>query len=432
MVEELKNGSNDDLEHIRKMEDDVRRAELQAHRLESDFSDLNARIKELENRVSAGGESCTLAELLELARQQEKQNRVLRELEHKKIAKDAEHEAELKRIQKEDLKKRRNSFERDYADYLEILNNRYVGQAIKQKAWKTICSAWGINSVRRKPWYLVWNNKKNAPVVTNTRVVDLGGGVNLDLVWIPPGSFIMGTKGWPWAVRKNERSAHSVTLTKGFWMGKYAVTQRQWMQVMGNNPSHFDRVGPDAPVEKVSWDDCMEFIATLNGNGDSEHSSSCGFRLPSEAEWEYACRAGSQTRYFWGDDFGVGHCNAENNTAAHVENDVAFYDDRQCMYFAEKGMLADSTMVVGQFKPNAFGLYDMLGNVWEWCQDWYEEKYYKKSPASDPQGPALGTCRVRRGGSWDYGAGSCRSAARDKFGPSRRDFVGLRLVWTAE
>lgn len=436
-MDKLIDNNDSRLAHLRNMEDDVRQAELQARKLEADFNDLNFRIKELEIRVDSSDRDGVLKELLELARQQAKQTKELKDLEREKTKKDAEHLAGIERQNKADLKLSKNAFERDYADYLEILSNKYVESKIKQKAWDAVCSAWNIEKLKKRPWYLVWDEAKAKPIVTNTRRVDLGGGVDLDLVLIHAGSFNMGEKGRFWSPNKDQRPVHHINISKSFWMGKFAVTQRQWQHVMGCNPSHFDRVGLDAPVEKVSWFDCCEFINIINGEdagfaGDERPFSlqGSGYRMPTEAEWEYACRAGTSSKFYWGNDFGMGQCNAENNSAANIENDEAFYDDKQCEYFKKKGMLVDSTMPVGQFKPNAFGLYDMIGNVWEWCHDWYGEKYYKNSPEKDPKGPSIGNERVRRGGSWDYGAAHCHSASRDKFGPSCRDFVGLRLVWT--
>ena len=161
-------------------------------------------------------------------------------------------------------------------------------------------------------------------------------------------------------------------ITKPFYLGKYLVTQEQWEAVMGNNPSNFK--GPKNPVEEVSWDDCQQFLDKLNDKiGPAEASS----QLPSEAQWEYACRAGSTTRYCFGDDeSGLG--------------EYAWYD----------GNSGGKTHPVGEKKPNAWGLYDMHGNVWEWCQDWYDGGYYAKSPTDDPTGPATGSNRVNRGGCW--------------------------------
>ena len=206
--------------------------------------------------------------------------------------------------------------------------------------------------------------------------------------WIPPGRFLMGSK-----VGNDALPIHQVTISKGFWMGRYDVTQAQWEAVMASNPSFFK--GPDRPVEHVSWDDCQMFIARLNAQGQGR------FRLPTEAEWEYACRAGTT-------GFRYGPITAIVWTA--------YYFHR-----------LNATHPVGELKPNDWGLYDMNGNVNQWCQDWYGP--YPEGPATDPQGPPSGSGRVYRGGSWDYDADTVHSAARDWSEPdSRNDYIGLRLV----
>jgi formylglycine-generating enzyme required for sulfatase activity len=198
--------------------------------------------------------------------------------------------------------------------------------------------------------------------------VDLGGGVKMEFVLIPAGSFIMGhEKGV-----NDEKPVHKVTITKPFYLGRYEVTQEQWQAVMGNNPSVFE--GPKNPVEVVSWNDCRDFLAKLN---EKLRSGGAKFGLPTEAQWEYACRAGTTTRYSFGDD------------PARLD-DYAWWGNN-----AQR-----TTHPVGQKKPNAWGLYDMHGNVWEWCADGYAEDYYAKSPAEDPVGPDSGASRVLRGGSW--------------------------------
>ena len=164
--------------------------------------------------------------------------------------------------------------------------------------------------------------------------VDLGGGVKLDLVLIPAGSFTMGD---------DNETAHKVRITKPFYLGKYEVTQEQWKAVMGSNPSHFN--GPKNPVEQVSWDDCQQFLVKLNTKSSGPGSK---FVLPTEAQWEYACGAGSTSKFCFGDD-------------EKQLGEYAWYD-------ANSG---DKTHPVGEKKPNAFGLHDMHGNVGEWCQDWY-------------------------------------------------------------
>jgi formylglycine-generating enzyme required for sulfatase activity len=201
-------------------------------------------------------------------------------------------------------------------------------------------------------------------------VVDLGGGVNIEFVLIPAGKFTMGDeKGWSW-----EKPAHQVTITRPFYLGKHEVTQEQWKAVMRNNPSRFR--GARNPVDSVSWQDCQNFAARLS---EKFGAGGARFSLPTEAQWEYACRAGTTTRYSFGDDHYTGRL-----------GDYAWW-----------GMNAKgATHPVGQKKPNAWGLYDMHGNVFEWFADRWSEDYYGKSPTEDPAGPETGESRGLRGGSW--------------------------------
>jgi formylglycine-generating enzyme required for sulfatase activity len=181
-------------------------------------------------------------------------------------------------------------------------------------------------------------------------------------------------------------------------MGKYEVTQEQWERVMGNNPSQFK--GPKNPVECVSWDDCQEFLKKLNALAPKAGT----FRLPTEAEWEYACRAGT-TRMFG-------------------ESDEVEALDAAGWYGGNSGLRLHR---VGEKRPNRWGIYDMHGNVWEWCQDWAMP--YSKVPATDPQGPAQGEDHVLRGGCWRNPPGYCRSAARDFDEPDDRSgFAGFRVA----
>jgi formylglycine-generating enzyme required for sulfatase activity len=227
--------------------------------------------------------------------------------------------------------------------------------------------------------------------------LDLGGGAKLELVLIHPGSFTMGDeKGG-----SDEKPVHKVTITKPFYVGKYKVTQQQWEAVMGSNPSLAK--SPTNPVERVSWEDCQAFLKKLNEKfGDTAVKLS----LPTEAQWEYACRAGSTTKYCFGDK----------------ETDLGRY----AWFIANsKGKLHP----VGEKKANAWGLYDVHGDAWEWCADWYDKAYYKASPANDPTGPASGTFRVCRGSSWDNTAPDCRSAFRLFGVPSDHfPYISLRVV----
>jgi len=224
----------------------------------------------------------------------------------------------------------------------------------------------------------------------DTLAIEPGGGVRLELLPIPSGSFIMGSDGMP-----NEQPSHKVRITQPFFMGKYLVTQEQWQAMMGSNPSHF--AGPKNPVDSVKWSDCQDFAARL--------TSKCPgyvFKLPTEAQWEYACRAGTTADHYF-----VGNV-----------QDYAW-----C--FQNAGAM---THPVGQKKPNPWGLYDMTGNVWEWCADWYGP--YRDGEASDPGGPDSGTGRAIRGGGWTTGKASVlRSSTRKGVDPDKvNPGIGLRVV----
>ena len=231
-----------------------------------------------------------------------------------------------------------------------------------------------------------------------TTTVNLGTGVPLDLVWIPAGEFLMGSPMIGRNHDEREIPQHKVRITRGFWMGKYEVTQAQWKTVMGNNPSQFKK--NQNPVEMVSWNDSQDFLKKLSQKAGGT------FRLPTEAEWEYACRAGSTTEYCFGDD----------------ESRLGDY----AWYFTNSGSKPYS---VGRKKPNAWGLYDMHGNIWEWCEDYYDECFYSKSPVENPCNTGTEGDRVLRGGVWGGGADLCRSAARAPFNPAYTlHFIGFRVV----
>lgn len=221
-------------------------------------------------------------------------------------------------------------------------------------------------------------------------------GVSFQMVEVRAGSFTMGATSEqenPW---DDEKPAHRVTLTSDYWMGATEVTQALWKAVMGSNPSEF--IGDERPVESVSWDDCQAFIAKLN------RITGKRFRLPTEAEWEYAARGGSKSR-------GYQYAGGSN-----VGNVAWYYDNA-----------GDETHPVGQLRANELGLYDMSGNVWEWCQDWYGS--YSSGSQTNPTGPSCGSDRVLRGGSWGSLARGCRSSYRDSIAPGRRySYDGFRLV----
>jgi formylglycine-generating enzyme len=198
-----------------------------------------------------------------------------------------------------------------------------------------------------------------------------------------------------------------VTLTKGYYLQTTQVTQGQWRAVMDDNPSWFQDGGDTCPVESVSWDDAQEFIQKLNQRGDR-----ITYGLPTEAQWEYAARTGTTTPFYFGDQ---------------LSTDQANYDGNHPMPGGSKGEYRKKTVPVGSFPSNARGLYDMHGNVHEWCQDWYGE--YPSGSLTDPTGPSSGASRVGRGGSWFSSARYCRSARRSSRHPDARDnYLGLRLA----
>ncbi|MBL8172886.1 MAG: SUMF1/EgtB/PvdO family nonheme iron enzyme [Acidobacteria bacterium] len=227
-------------------------------------------------------------------------------------------------------------------------------------------------------------------------VENLGGGVTLDMIAIPGGSFLMGAED-----SERTKPVHRVKLSP-FHLGKYPVTQAQWKAVMGDNPSHFK--GDKRPVEMISWEMAVEFCQKLTKKTGRQ------YRLPTEAEWEYACLAGSTGKYGFGDD------------DALLEKYAWYWDNS-----------GNETHPVGEKLPNNWGLYDMHGNVWEWCQDWYDANYYaelsKQGEAVDPQGPASGTSRVLRGGSWGNSQLFARAVYRFTNLPADRDLnIGFRVV----
>jgi formylglycine-generating enzyme required for sulfatase activity len=243
---------------------------------------------------------------------------------------------------------------------------------------------------------------------------------NLKLMPIAPGSFFMGSTHEP----GDESPITLVTLTKPYWLGATEVTQAQWDAVMGHNPSFFR--GANLPVAQVNHSDALAFCSKVTERERAARRLPEGysFTLPTEAQWEYACRAGTNSRYFTGDD----PITLISHAKVFDLDTVKIWPQWQ-QYALDFHSHHEFASPVGSFLPNPFGLYDMIGNVWEWCSDWYAENYYQYSPTIDPQGPNEGEAKVRRGGSWHTWPLYCRSSFRNVNTPeSRYILAGMRLV----
>jgi len=225
--------------------------------------------------------------------------------------------------------------------------------------------------------------------------------IGMVLVHIPAGSFVMGGDEIAEQADEMERPRHRVTIDRPFYMGRYPVTQDEWKAIMKNNPAHF--IGNNHPVEQVSYNDVHQFIDRLN-----QLEKTKAYRLPYEAEWEYASRAATQTTYCFGNDV--------NNLVKYA-------------WFRKNS--GKSTHPVGELAPNPWGLYDVHGNVHEWCEDWFDKKYYGISPNKNPTGPKKGLAKALRGGDWGSEDWHCRCASRSLGSPDRRGSrLGFRLIFS--
>jgi formylglycine-generating enzyme required for sulfatase activity len=245
---------------------------------------------------------------------------------------------------------------------------------------------------------------------------DVTNSIGMKLKRIPAGKFLMGAAKEDAA---DDEKQHEVEITRDFYLGVYEVTQKEWKEVMGDNPSYYGRNGTgkasvanvadkdldNFPVEFVTWHQTQVFLKKL-GERKEEKAAGRTYRLPSEAEWEYACRAGARTykKYHFGDS---------------LTPKLANYS----------GAGVGRTCKVGSYDANEWGIHDMHGNVWEWIADWYDAKYYANSPRRDPKGPEKGTSRVLRGGAWSFGPNDSRSAKRLSWGPENKNYdLGFRVV----
>jgi formylglycine-generating enzyme required for sulfatase activity len=241
----------------------------------------------------------------------------------------------------------------------------------------------------------------------------------MKLALIPAGTFLMGSPPEETQRGDDEGPVHPVSIGRPFYLGVYPVTQREYELVMSTNPANFKKAnggGPQHPVEQVSWDEAMEFCRRLS-NLPAEKKASRRYMLPTEAEWEYACRAGASMTFAYGDSLSSAQANFDGNRPYGL---------------AETGPFLQRTSKVGAYRANALGLFDMHGNVWEWCADWYREDAYRASAAAGPKGPERGSQRVLRGGCWNNSGHLCRSARRHKYPADfRSDTIGFRVALLA-
>jgi uncharacterized protein (TIGR02996 family) len=262
-------------------------------------------------------------------------------------------------------------------------------------------------------------------------VVEMTNSIGMRFALIPAGRFLMGSPEDEDG-RYDDESVHDVELRRPFWLGVFPVTQRQWKEVMGNNPSFFCAGGSgeamvqgldtdDFPVENVSWQDARKFLKNLSALPE-EAALRRTYRLPTEAQWEYACRAGTGVKYAF--------CLARPTRS--LCSTQANFDGELPYGGAEQGPVLNRTSQVGGYEANPFGLYDVHGNVFEWCSDWHGTDYYLNSPEADPKGPRKDTHRVARGGSWSQAGRRCRSADRSCWPPRDSDEVlGFRVALAA-
>ncbi len=238
----------------------------------------------------------------------------------------------------------------------------------------------------------------------------LMNALGMEFVRVPAGSFLMGAADDEPGTMDDERPRHVVTLTRPFWLGRFAVTQMHYHDVMGYSPARFS--GEFHPVEQVSWDEAMEFCRQLS-QVSAERTAGRSYRLPTEAEWEHACRAGTFAAYHTGPTHSIHLMNCQQRFSINESERI----------------LVGHTTVVGSYPPNAFGLFDMHGNVWEWCADWYNVVEYLRGDVTNPPGPTHGVERVCRGGCWEAIGSYCRSAKRSSDEADTRDrYTGFRVV----
>jgi uncharacterized protein (TIGR02996 family) len=275
------------------------------------------------------------------------------------------------------------------------------------------------------PWlvYADWLEERGDPRAELYRHRRLTNSIGMQFVLIPPGTFLMGSPETEAERESDEGPQHEVEITQPFYLGAYPVTQEEYQIVMRKNLSWFSSKGGGKggvkkldtrrfPVERVSWENAVEFCRLLT---EKEGGSGHLYRLPTEAEWEYACRGGQAFK---------------DSAPFYFTKPSSSLSSKRANFEGNVGR----TTTVGSYQPNVLGLYDMHGNVWEWCSDWFDRSYYQRSPKQDPQGPESSpeNRRVMRGGSWGYGRRECRAASRAGSNPGNRlGVIGFRVVLVA-
>ena len=411
-LDELVRQKNERISMLKQAEDEMKAkteaeaAETKAR--EQKISELDQQIAALQKKLGPAGQgdASTLDQIVAVIESKERQAKELAQMRTRAEEERRQREAEIARLKDEENKKQYIALQSDIAKYQKVAQSEF-GKDLKDNAWNALLEKWGLQK-GSVPTGNISAFCKMLNMVPPAPAGFVGIGKNTQgyeeyrhevtgmvFVLIPGGQFQMGSND-----ADNEKPVHEVNVNS-FLVSKYETTQGVWQKIMNNNPSKFNK-GDNYPVEQVSWDDCQEFCKKLNEMKSA--SGGTGLRLPTEAEWEYAGRAGTNTKYYWGDK-----------------------EDEDYMWYGEKW--EGGHHPVGEKKPNGFGLYDMSGNVWEWCSDWYDENYYKNSPKDNPQGPANGQFRVLRGGSWNVIAHDCRSAGRFRGVPALRfNIIGFRCV----
>jgi formylglycine-generating enzyme required for sulfatase activity len=365
-----------------------RKEAVEVARREDELTKLDEQITEMRRRLgtSAAQSDDSLDVMLAMVEKKEAQQRQIDEMKRQRGAEEAKRQAEIARLKQEQKEKRIAALKKDIEKYKKIASSPF-GKDIKTAAWKSLIDRYPdageglkIGDTEELKFRVAYPGLKKQ--ITNS--------IGMKFLFIPDGTFMMGSPSSE-PERDSDERQHKVTISRPFYLQTTEATQGQWKAIMGNNPSSFK--GDNRPVEQVSWNDAQAFIKKLNQKEGTDK-----YRFPTEAEWEYACRAGTTTPFY------TGRC---------ISTVQANYNGNYPMPFCSKGRDREKTVDVASFSPNAWGLYDMHGNVWEWCQDWYGD--YPYGHVTDPTWPSSGSCRVLRGGSCYCSAGGIRSALRNKY-----------------